>query len=182
MSLKQIYKNETNSEVIWSKLKEVATEPFLRRNIYNKLTDTFIDRYPKAQDTFTRKIIILMTCYLRSLNGKKTYLDIEKRIRKESKEWFHEIKVGDEVNKDTVFPISLMAIPLKNELKCCINLIDPFGAEIMSDDIVYIYCDNTMKALPKYLTYTPKENNRRLKRAGTLNIFDVEKFNKIRKN
>jgi len=75
-----------------------------------------------------------------------------------------------------------MAVPLKKGLKCCVRLTDPFDAEIMSDDVgdvVYVYCDNTMKVLPKYLAYPREENNRRLKRAGTLHIFDVKKFNKI---
>lgn len=70
-------------EKIWKTLVYACSEPFSQRNIYNRKTKKWIEKYPNSREYFRNKILALVKNYVK--NKKKiSFADVEKKLRKES--------------------------------------------------------------------------------------------------
>lgn len=90
--------DKENPEKIWKTLIYVCSEPFCQRNIYNQKTDTWIDMYPNAKEYFRNKILTLIKNYVKN-KGRINFVDVEKKLRKESKLYFVEESIFTQKNE-----------------------------------------------------------------------------------
>ena len=114
---------------------------------------------------------------------KYTYQDIEKRLRKESKQWLPKklIKRGRNtyIDKDVIFPVYLVAKPLDKKWKKTIVAIDIYEKKMLGEHYI-LNVVITPEFLYEYsLHFKPaNENLKKLKKCGLAKIINKKEYSK----